>query len=153
MTRQSHFWAYIWEKHDPKRHMCPNSHCSTVYNSQDMHACKLSNFSCVQLFVTLWAEPCWDFPGKNTSVGCLSFSWKLPDSGIEPNSLTSAKTWKQPKCPLTEEWIKIHFIYIYIYIYIYTYTHTHTYNGILLWKRTHEKEWNYALCSNMYGPR
>ena len=34
-------------------------------------ACMLSHFSHVQLFVTLWtvAWP-WDFPGKNTGVGC-----------------------------------------------------------------------------------
>ena len=34
---------------------------------------------------------------------------------------TIAKTWKQPKCPLTDEWVKKMW---YIYIYIY--------NGILL---------------------
>ena len=34
---------------------------------------------------------------------------------------TIAETWKQPKCPLTDEWIKKKW---YIYIYIY--------NGILL---------------------
>ena len=33
--------------------------------------------------------------------------------------LTIARTWKQPKCPLTEEWIKMIW-------------HTHTHNGILL---------------------
>ena len=36
---------------------------------------------------------------------------------------TIAKTWNQPKCPLTDEWIKkMWYIYIYIYIYIHTYT-------------------------------
>ena len=49
---------------------------------------------------------------------------------------TIAKTWKKPKCPLTEEWIKkMWFVYIYTYIYIHTYiyiyihthTHIHTY--------------------------
>ena len=31
-----------------------------------------------------------------------------------------AKTWREPKCPLTEEWIKkMWYIYIYIYISIY----------------------------------
>ena len=56
---------------------------------------------------------------------------------------TTAKIWKQLKCPSTDEWIKkkwhiyiyiyiyiyIHiyiYIYIYIYMYIYIYTHTHT---------------------------
>ena len=43
---------------------------------------------------------------------------------------TIAKTWKQPKCPLTDEWI-IH-------------------NGILL---SHKKEQNNAICSNMDGTR
>ena len=32
---------------------------------------------------------------------------------------TIARSWKQPKCPLTDEWIK-KLWYIYIYIYIYT---------------------------------
>ena len=37
---------------------------------------------------------------------------------------TIAKTWKQPKCLLTDEWIKKMWyicVYIYIYIYIYMY--------------------------------
>ena len=34
-----------------------------------------------------------------------------------------ARTWKQPKGPSTEEWIKKMW-HIYIYIYIYTHTHT-----------------------------
>ena len=37
---------------------------------------------------------------------------------------TTAKTWKQPKCPSTEEWIKKMW---YIYIYIF--------NGILVIKK------------------
>ena len=47
------------------------------------------------------------------------------------SSLTTAKIWKQPKCPSTDEWIeKIRcIIYIYIYIYIYMYT-TYTCTGI-----------------------
>ena len=49
---------------------------------------------------------------------------------------TITKTWKQPKCPLTDEWIKkIWYICIYIYhilwyplyrIHTHTHTHTHT---------------------------
>ena len=60
---------------------------------------------------------------------------------------TIAKTWKQPECPLTEEWVKkmwciymciymCTYIYIYmcvcvyicVYIYIYIYIYIH--NGI-----------------------
>ena len=47
--------------------------------------------------------------------------------------VTIAKTWKEPKCPLTDEWIKKIW-----------YTHTHT--GILL---NHKKEQNQAICSNL----
>jgi len=36
---------------------------------------------------------------------------------------TIAKTWKHPKCPLTNEWIKKMW---YIYIHTHTYTHTGT---------------------------
>ena len=46
-----------------------------------------------------------------------------------------AKTWKQPKCQLTEEWIK-NMWYIY--------------NGMLL---SHKKNEIRAICSNMDGPR
>ena len=49
--------------------------------------------------------------------------------------LTIAKTWKQPKCPLTDEWIKKMW-------YIYTLDY---YSAI-------RKEQN-AICSNMDGPR
>ena len=36
---------------------------------------------------------------------------------------TITKTWKQPKCPSTDEWIKkMWYVCVYIYIYIYTYT-------------------------------
>ena len=40
-----------------------------------MHACMLSRFSHVQLFVTLWTVAHqdslpWDSPGKNTGVSC-----------------------------------------------------------------------------------
>ena len=51
-----------------------------------------------------------------------------------------AKTWKQPKCPPTDEWIKK--IYIYTSMHIHTYIH----NGILF---SHEKEGNPAICDKM----
>ena len=58
--------------------------------------------------------------------------------------LTIAKIWKQLKCPSRDEWIeKIRYdIYIYIYIYIYIW--------ILL---SPKREWNFAICDNMDGPR
>ena len=48
---------------------------------------------------------------------------------------TIAKTWKQPKCPSKEEWIKDMWR-------IYTMGY---YSAI-------KKEWNNAICSNMDGP-
>ena len=41
---------------------------------------------------------------------------------------TTAKVWKQPKCPPTDDYIKKMwhiYIYIYIYIHIHIYTHAH----------------------------
>ena len=48
---------------------------------------------------------------------------------------TIAKTWKKPKCPLTEteEWIKKMWdMYIYIHIHTHTHTYIHKHGGILL---------------------
>ena len=51
---------------------------------------------------------------------------------------TKARTWKQPKCPLTDEWTKKMW---------YTYIHIH--KGMLV---SHKKI-NNAICSNMDGLR
>ena len=40
---------------------------------------------------------------------------------------TIVKTWKHPKCPLMDEWIRKCDIYINVCIYIYIYTHTMEY--------------------------
>ena len=53
------------------------------------------------------------------------------------------KTWKQPKWPPTDEWIKK-------MLHTRAHTHTHTHTGIRL---SHKKEWINAICSNMDGPR
>ena len=47
---------------------------------------------------------------------------------------TTARTWKQPKCPLSEEWMKMWYMYT-----------MKCYSAI--------KEWNNAICSNMDGSR
>ena len=49
---------------------------------------------------------------------------------------TIARSWKQPKCPLADEWIKKNVV--------------HVYNGILL---SHKKEWNWVICRDVNGPR
>ena len=64
---------------------------------------------------------------------------------------TTAKLWKEPKCPTTDEWIKkMSYIHIHMYRYTHTHTHTHTYNGMLL---NYQKEWNLAICNNVDGAR
>ena len=49
---------------------------------------------------------------------------------------TVAKKWKQPICPMTDEWIKKMW--------------NNVHNGVLI---SLKKEWNNATCSNMDGPR
>ena len=59
-----------------------------------------------------------------------------------------AKIWKQPQCPLKDEWIKMWDIYTQRNIVVAELvTHVH---GIL---PSHKREWNNAICSNMNGPR
>ena len=77
----------------------------------------------------------------------------IPLLGINPNKtiirkdthtptfiaalFTRAKTWKQPKCPSTEGWIKKMW-------YIYT---------VEYYSAIKKDEINNAICSNMDGPR
>ena len=85
----------------------------------------------------------------------LSYNFSTPLWGIYPDTtiiwkrtctpmfiaslFIMAKTWRQPKCPPTYEWIKMTW-------YIYT---IELYLELL----SCEKEWNGAICSNMDGPR
>ena len=63
--------------------------------------------------------------------------WKDPCTQVFIAVLfTIAKTWKQSKRPLTDEWIKK-------MCYIYTMEY---YSAI-------KQQWNIAICSNMDGPR
>ena len=87
---------------------------------------------------------------KHLKLVLKHFYFSLPESNIWKDHLfwseiyftfiaalfTIAKTWKKPKCPSTDEWIKkIWYIYIMEY-----------YSAI-------KKEWNNAICHNMDGPR
>ena len=63
--------------------------------------------------------------------------------------LTIVKTWKQPKCPSTDEWIKMWVcvcVYTDIYVYIYTHTHTHMYT------QTNTVEYYSAIKNNEIMP-
>ena len=60
---------------------------------------------------------------------------------------TIAKTWKQPKCPTTDDWIKMMW---HTQTHTHTHIHTYTHREILL---IHKKERNNAICSNMDRPR
>ena len=55
--------------------------------------------------------------------------------------LITAKTWKQHKCPLTDEWIKkMCHMCVCVCVHMHTHTHIRTHNGILL---SHKKEWGF----------
>ena len=82
---------------------------------------------------TIW--PCNDSPGHISGEKYDLKGYMHPPM-FAAVLFTIAKTWKQPKRPLTEEWIKKMW-------YIFT-------TELLL---SHQKECNNAICSNMDGPR
>ena len=61
---------------------------------------------------------------------------------------TIAKTWKQPKCPSTEEWIKKMWYVVYTYICMCVYTHTQTHTPT----HTHTLEYYSAIKKNEIMP-
>ena len=69
---------------------------------------------------------------------------------------TIAKTWKQSKCLLADEWIKkMWYLYIYIHTYIHIHIYTHTYIHIHIYMHTYiyiythtHTQWNIAaMCA------
>ena len=112
MTQQSHCWTYTLRKPKLKE---THVHCSVIYSSL---------LSRVQLFATPWtavhqAPLSMRFSRQGYWSG-LPFPspGDLPNPGIKPgfpalqaDSLLTElqgkpRTWKQPRCPLTDEWIK-----------------------------------------------
>ena len=61
-------------------------------------------------------------PTSPTPVGMLFTTSAI----FSQASFTAAKMWKQPKCPLIDEWGKK------MCTHTHTHTHTHLHNGILL---------------------
>ena len=79
--------------------------------------------------VTIWSS--------NPTPGIYPDKSIIPKDAYIPifiaSLFTIAKTWKQPKCPSTEEWIKKMW-----YRHTHTHTHTHTHNGKLLSHKKNE---------------
>ena len=95
MTQQSHSQAYTL-----------SVSCLVVSNSLRPHGLQPTRLLCP-----------WHFPGKSTGVGCHSLlqGIYLEETKIETDTciplftaalFTIARTWKQPSCPSTDEWIK-----------------------------------------------
>ena len=83
-----------------------------------------------------------------TRVSCIAggffTNWAIREAPIWKDTCTLmftalifviVRTWKQPKCPLTDEWLKMWYVYT-----------IHYYLAII-------KEWNIAICINTNGPR
>ena len=92
---------------------------------------------------SLQDSPTTSLKSHSSSLASLSFYT------VDRTTLWKCESWRQPKCPSIDEWIKKLW-------YTHTHTHTHTrarapaHNGILL---SHKKEWNHAIDSHMDEPR
>ena len=97
----------------------------------------------VKNIVTLWLRNC------TTSYLPQRINYKSsdPKGHLHPNIHRSnghtAKLWKESRCPLSDEWIKIWYISC---IYLYVCVHTH--DGILL---SHQKGWIFTIYISMDG--
>ena len=84
---------------------------------------------------------------KTTMRYHLTLTAMIKRSTVHPAFMaapfTIASTWKQPKCPSTEEWVKKMWG-----VCVYTHTHIGT-----QWNISHKKEQNNAFCCNMDGQR
>ena len=98
--------------------MYPIVHYSTIYNSQNMEVKSLSR---VRLFVTLWTVAYQAPPS-------MGFSRQEYCSGLP---FPSPRTWKQPRCPSTDEWIK-KLWYIYTMEY-YSAIKRNIFESVLTW--------------------
>ena len=108
---------------------CVNSCCTAQHSDPVTHM--------YTLFFSFCLPPCsnpryWtQFPVLYSRTLLLEWISKISDlkkymhSNVHCSTIYNSQTWKQPNCPLTDEWIKkircvrVYFIYIYIYIYIY----------------------------------
>ena len=83
------FYSYIWR---------------LLYSL--VHACMLSHFSHVQIFVMLWTARLlcpWDSPGKNTAVGCHVLLGLFLTQGSNP-CLLCLLHWQVGFLPLAPPW-------------------------------------------------
>ena len=81
-----------------------------------------------------------------------TLSWKGACISVFIAALfTTAKTWKQPKCPLT--WMDkedVVYVSVWMCVCVFHCVYLCIHNEIVL---SHKKEWNNTICSNMDGPR
>ena len=81
---------------------------------------------------TIWSSN--PIPGHISGENHNSKRYMHPK--VHSSTIYNSQDMEQLKCPSTDEWIKMWYV-----VYIH--------NGILF---SHIKEWNNAICSNMYGP-
>ena len=81
-----------------------------------------------------------DFTFRNGGLACLRSVFLIRKTlkrvmyhNVHCSSIYNTRTWNQPKCPSTDEWIKKRW-----------------HNGILL---SHKKKRNWVICSEVDGPR
>ena len=56
---------------------------------------------------------------------------------------TAARTWKQPKCPSTDEWVKkVWHAHTHMHTHTHACTHTHTHTHTLDYYSAIKREWN-----------
>ena len=122
MIRQSHSWICTGQDYNSKDTCIPVVHCSTIHNSQNMKWSEVAQ-SCPTLCDPMDCS----LPGSSVhgifqaSVlewVAISFSrgsswlrdWIRVSCIVSRRPFTvwatRAKTWEQPKCPVTDEWMK-----------------------------------------------
>ena len=141
-------------------------HCSGLPFPSPLHESEKWKWSRSVVFDSQWPhglQPTrplhpWDFPGKITGVGFHCLLWELPydpaipllgihteETRIERDTCTPmfitalfiiARTWKQPRCPSVDEWIrKLWYTYTMEY---YSAIKKNTFESVLM-------RWNWSL--------
>jgi len=120
MTQQSHYWAYTLK-------VKVKSLCRIQLFATPWTLCSPgpSIYGIFQARVLEWVAISFSggssWPRDWTQVSCIIYPEKTiiqKDTGTPmfiAALFTIARTWKQPRCPSTDEWIKLWYIYIMEY--------------------------------------